>query len=73
MKQAGYSGLAQRSMLASGKRKSTNTEEKPMKMPKMEEYKGVHDIMEERGKQKHPTIDDAVYQLGFAKTKTSSS
>lgn len=72
MKQAGYSGLAQRSVMSSGKRKTTMTQEKAVEMPKEKRYRGVHEIMADRGKQTHPTIDDAIYHLGFAKTNSSA-
>lgn len=71
MKQAGYSGLAERSLMASGKRK-TLQEEKGVEVPQAKRYKGVHEVMQERGKQKHPTMTDAVYHLGFAKTNSSA-
>lgn len=71
MKQAGISGLGERSLMSSGKRKSLQ-EEKAVEMPKEKRYRGVHEIMADRGKQKHPTIDDAVYHLGFAKTNSSA-
>jgi len=72
MRQAGISGLAERSIMASGKRKSTMAEQQKVKMPKMEEAKGVHETMRDRGKMKHPTMTDAVYHLGFAKTNSST-
>ena len=70
MVQAGISGLAERSLMSSGKRKSTK--QQVMSIPQSsQQHQGVHEVMKERGKQKHPSITDAVYQLGFAKTNSS--
>ncbi len=70
MVQAGKSGLAERSLMASGKRKSTKQE--VISVPQSStQHQGVHEVMKERGKMKHPTLTDAVYQLGFAKTSSS--
>ena len=71
MVQAGISGLAERSLMASGKRKSTQQKEIVSVPQSSQQNQGVHDVMKERGKKKHPTITDAVYHLGFAKTNSS--